>query len=294
MERHPSAARRPGEPTKFLILPSAALLLGLSIVPLMMLILFSFVDGNVSSAQGIAGFTLRNFLSIFQNATFSNLMVKSLIIALLVTVICILIAYPAAWAIAQVVHPRHRNLLIMLAIVPAFTSQLLLIHSIMLLLQAGGPIMGLLEKLGLAAPGASILYTPSAVVIILIYEYLPYMILCLYSCLEKIDMNVVNASHTLGAGRVRTFFNVVLPQSFPGLLAGILIVFIPVAGSFVEPNVAGGPYGMMVGSLIDSQFTLVLNMGYGAALSFLFLLVMALVLGIIQLATSWAEKRIGG
>ncbi len=225
MERHPSAARRPGEPTKFLILPSAALLLGLSIVPLMMLILFSFVDGNVSSTQGITGFTLQNFLSMFQNATFSNLMVKSLNIALLVTIVCILIAYPAAWAIAQVVHPRHRNLLIMLAIVPAFTSQLLLIHSIMLLLQAGGPIMGLLGKLGLADPSTSILYTTPAVVIILIYEYLPYMILCLYSCLEKIDMNVVNASHTLGAGRVRTFFNVVLPQSFPGLLAGILIVF---------------------------------------------------------------------
>lgn len=286
--------RKPSEPTRYLILPSSAMLLGLSIIPLVMLILFSFVDGNVSSTDGISGFTINNYITMFKTETFSNLMIKSLRIAIEVTGLCILIAYPAAWGIAKVVKEKRRNTLIMLAIVPAFISQLLLIHSIMLLLQANGVVMNLLGAIGLADPGSSILYTTPAVVLILTYEYLPYMILCLYSCLEKISMNVVDASHTLGAGRVRTFISVVLPQSFSGLISGILIVFIPVAGSFVEPNVAGGPYGMMVGSLIDSQFTLVLNMGYGAALSFVFLVVMAGVLALIKLLTRLAEKKIGG
>ena len=138
------------------------------------------------------------------------------------------------------------------------------------------------------------MYTNQAVIIVLVYEYLPYMILSLYSCLEKIDVNVIAASHTLGANRFQTFINVVLPQSFSGLMTGILIVLIPVAGSFVEPNIAGGPYSMMIGSLIDSQFTTAMNMGYGAALSLLFLLVMSLTLAVIKLVMNIADRRIGG
>jgi spermidine/putrescine transport system permease protein len=221
-------------------------------------------------------------------------MLKSLRIALLVTFVCVLIAYPAAWAIAKIVPPKYRNMLIMVAIVPAFTSQLLLIHSIMLLFQSNGVVMKALESIGITSAKGSILYSTPAVILILIYEYLPYMMLCLYSCLEKIDDNVIEASHSLGAGRVRTFLNVVLPQSLSGLFVGFLIVFIPVAGSFVEPKVAGGPYGMMVGSLIDAQFTTVLNMGYGAALSLVFLLVMAAILAVVNFVFRRTEKVIGG
>ena len=114
------------------------------------------------------------------------------------------------------------------------------------------------------------------------------------SCLEKIDNNVISASHSLGANRFQTFISVVLPQSFSGLMTGILIVLIPVAGSFVEPNIAGGPYSMMIGSRIDSQFTTSMNMGYGAALSLLFLVVMSLTLAVIRLVMNIADKRIGG
>ena len=136
------------------------------------------------------------------------------------------------------------------------------------------------------------MYTNGSVILILVYEYLPYMILS--SCLEKIDNNVISASHSLGANRFQTFISVVLPQSFSGLMTGILIVLIPVAGSFVEPNIAGGPYSMMIGSLIDSQFTTSMNMGYGAALSLLFLVVMSLTLAVIRLVMNIADKRIGG
>ena len=116
------------------------------------------------------------------------------------------------------------------------------------------------------------------------------MILCLYSCLEKIDDNVLAATHTLGAGRFRTFIDVVLPQSFSGLLTGILVIFIPVAGSFVEPDTVGGPYSMMIGSLINTQFNVSLNMGYGATLSFLLLVLMSLALAMINLVMKLAER----
>ena len=287
-------AKHPQNPARILILPSALVLLAMGLIPLCMLVFFSFADGNVSTLNGIAGYTIENLVSAVTSATVGLLMLRSFWIAILVTVLCIVIAYPAAWAIANVVREKYRSTLILISIVPAFTSQLLLIYSIMTLMQSNGLVMTPLLKLGILPAGTSILYTNGAVILILVYEYLPYMILSLYSCLEKIDANVIAASHTLGANRFQTFINVVLPQSFSGLMTGILIVLIPVAGSFVEPNIAGGPYSMMIGSLIDSQFTTAMNMGYGAALSLLFLLVMSLTLAVIKLVMNLADKRIGG
>ncbi len=287
-------AKHPQNPARILILPSALVLLAMGLIPLCMLVFFSFADGNVSTLNGIAGYTIENLVSAVTSATVGRLMLRSFWIAILVTVLCIVIAYPAAWAIAKVVREKYRSTLILISIVPAFTSQLLLIYSIMTLMQSNGLVMTPLLKLGILPAGTSILYTNGAVILILVYEYLPYMILSLYSCLEKIDANVIAASHTLGANRFQTFINVVLPQSFSGLMTGILIVLIPVAGSFVEPNIAGGPYSMMIGSLIDSQFTTAMNMGYGAALSLLFLLVMSLTLAVIKLVMNLADKRIGG
>lgn len=285
---------KPRSAARHLIWPSAAILLGMSFVPLCMLVFFSFADGNVSTLNGVAGYTVRNIVEAVTSLTVRGLMLKSFWMALLVTAICIVIAYPAAWAIAKIVPEKYRSTLIMVSIVPAFTSQLLLIYSIMTLMQTNGLVMTPLLKLGILPAGTSLMYTNGSVILILVYEYLPYMILSLYSCLEKIDNNVISASHSLGANRFQTFISVVLPQSFSGLMTGILIVLIPVAGSFVETNIAGGPYSMMIGSLIDSQFTTSMNMGYGAALSLLFLVVMSLTLAVIRLVMNIADKRIGG
>ena len=285
---------KPRSAARHLIWPSAAILLGMSFVPLCMLVFFSFADGNVSTLNGVAGYTVRNIVEAVTSLTVRGLMLKSFWMALLVTAICIVIAYPAAWAIAKIVPEKYRSTLIMVSIVPAFTSQLLLIYSIMTLMQTNGLVMTPLLKLGILPAGTSLMYTNESVILILVYEYLPYMILSLYSCLEKIDNNVISASHSLGANRFQTFISVVLPQSFSGLMTGILTVLIPVAGSFVEPNIAGDPYSMMIGSLIDSQFTTSMNMGYGAALSLLFLVVMSLTLAVIRLVMNIADKRIGG
>jgi len=164
----------------------------------------------------------------------------------------------------------------------------------MVLLQSQGLMMTFLGWLHLADPSKSILYSNLAVVIILVYEYLPYMILCLYSSLAGINDNVINASYSLGAGKWKTFTNVVFPMSIPGLLSGILLVLVPVTGSFVEPTLIGGPNGMMVGSLINSQFQIVLNMGNGATLSFMFLIVISIIMAILRFSIKIANRKIGG
>ena len=277
-----------------MILPSSLLFLCLSLIPLGMLIFFSFIDGNISMSGEIEGFTIENLTRMFSSFTFTKLMFKSVGIGILVTVICIVISYPTAWGMAKVVKSKYKNLLMMLVIVPFFTSQLLLIYAIMVIFQAKGVVMTLLGNLNIADPSTSILYSNLAVVIVLVYEYLPYMILSLYTSIEGIDDNLISASQSLGAGRWNTFKNIVFPMSIPGLLSGILLVLVPVTGSFVEPTLVGGPNGMMVGSLINSQFTVVLNMGYGAALSFVFLIILSIIMAIIKRSINSANKSIGG
>ena len=186
-------AKHPRNPVRHLIWPSAAILLAMSLAPLCMLVFFSFADGNVSTLNGIAGYTIANIVNAVSSATVGRLMLRSFWIAVLVTVICIVIAYPAAWAIAKVVPEKYRSTLIMISIVPAFTSQLLLIYSIMTLMQSNGLVMTPLLKLGILPAGTSILYTNQAVIIVLVYEYLPNKILNIYSFLEKIHVNVISA-----------------------------------------------------------------------------------------------------
>lgn len=277
-----------------LLLPSSLLFLSLSLIPLGMLIFFSFLQGNIGLDGQIQGYTINNFIRMFTSMTFTRLMFKSLGIGILVTLICIVISYPAAWGIAKVVNSKHKNLLMMLIIVPFFTSQLLLIYAIMVIFQAKGLVMTLLGFLNLANPSTSILYSNLAVIIVLVYEYLPYMILSLYTSIEGIDDNMIYASQSLGGSKWDTFKNIVFPMSIPGLLSGILLVLVPVTGSFVEPTLVGGPNGMMVGSLINSQFTIVLNMGYGAALSFVFLIVLSIIMAVVRKSISVANNTIGG
>ena len=272
--------------------PSIVMLLCLTIVPLVMLLVFSFMNRNIFAGQPWPGWTLDNIIRMVESDTFWRLLAKSLFTALKVTGLCILAAYPSAWAIAKIVKPKNRSIFMMVVILPFFTSQLLLIYAMMNLIQSGGLLLTFLEYLGIEAQ--TMLYTNKATILVLTYEYLPYMILCLYSSLEGIGDNLINASLILGASKWKTFTNIVFPMSVPGLLSGILLVFVPVAGSFMEPGLVGGAHGAMVGSMIDTQYSGSLNMGYGAVLSCTLLIVLSIIMGGIRLATARAQKAIGG
>lgn len=273
-------------------LPSAGLLLCLTIAPLLLLILFSFMNRNLFAGQPWPGWTLNNITRMLEAESFHSLLRRSLRTGVIVTLICIVAAYPAAWAIAKIVSPKRRSVYMMVVILPFFTSQLLLIYAMMNLIQTGGLLDVALQAIGISMD--SILYTNKATILILVYEYLPYMILCLYSSMENINDNIIQASLILGASKAKTFLNIVFPMSIPGLLSGILLVFVPAVGSFVEPGLVGGSKGMMVGSLINSQYKDNLNMGYGAVLSCVLLIVLCLIMALISFATKQAQKKIGG
>lgn len=280
------------QPVALWTTPSIVLLVCLTIVPLLMLLIFSFMNRNIFAGQAWPGWTFNNITRMIESVTFWRLLGKSLLTALKVTLICIVAAYPAAWAIAKVVKPKNRSIFMMVVILPFFTSQLLLIYAMMNLIQSGGLLLTALEALGIQAQ--TWLYTNKATILVLTYEYLPYMILCLYSSLEGIGDNLVQASLILGASKWKTFTNIVFPMSVPGLLSGILLVFVPVAGSFMEPGLVGGASGAMVGSMIDTQYSGSLNMGYGAALSCALLIVLSIIMGLTRLAAARAQKAIGG
>ena len=280
------------QPTSLWTTPSIIMLLCLTIIPLLMLLVFSFMNRNIFAGQDWPGWTLNNVTRMIESDTFWHLLGKSLLTASEVTLICIAAAYPTAWAIAKVVKPKNRNIFMMVVILPFFTSQLLLIYAMMNLIQSGGLLLTVLEALGIHAD--TWLYTNKATILVLTYEYLPYMILCLYSSLEGIGDNLVQASLILGASKWKTFTNIIFPMSVPGLLSGILLVFVPVAGSFMEPGLVGGANGAMVGSMIDTQYSGSLNMGYGAALSCTLLIVLSVIMGLTRLATARAQKAIGG
>ena len=284
--------KRSLQPVTLWTCPSLILLLCLTVIPLLMLLVFSFMNRNIFAGQPWPGWTFNNITRMIESDTFWRLLGKSLLTALKVTLICIIAAYPSAWAIAKIVKPKNRSIFMMVVILPFFTSQLLLIYAVMNLIQSGGLLLTLLEAIGIQAN--TWLYTNKATILILTYEYLPYMILCLYSSLEGIGDNLVQASLILGASKWKTFTNIVFPMSVPGLLSGILLVFVPVAGSFMEPGLVGGANGAMVGSMIDTQYSGSLNMGYGAALSCTLLIVLAIIMGLTRLATAKAQAAIGG
>ena len=285
--------RLKAHPNSFWTLPSGALLLCLTVIPLLMLFVFSFMNRNIFAGQPWPGWTVKNITRMMSSDTYWRLMGKSLLTALTVTVICIIAAYPSAWAIAKIIKPKNRSMFMMVVILPFFTSQLLLIYAMMNLIQSGGLLLTALDAIGIHGV-KTWLYTNKATVLVLTYEYLPYMILCLYSSIEGIGDNLIQASLILGASKLKTFVNIVFPMSVPGLLSGILLVFVPVAGSFMEPGLVGGANGSMVGGMIDTQYSTSLNMGYGAALSCALLIILSIIMALTRFAAGRAQRAIGG
>jgi putrescine transport system permease protein len=177
----------------------------------------------------------------------------SMKVAAISTVLCLLLAYPMAYAIARAT-PTGRNVLLMLVILPFWTSFLLRVYAWIGLLKTDGVINNVLLSLGIINEPLAMMNTSFAVYIGIVYSYLPFMILPLYSNLEKHDLTLLEAAQDLGAGPVRAFFRVTLPLSFPGIVAGSLLVFIPAVGEYVIPSLLGSSDQLMIASLLSDEF----------------------------------------
>ncbi|MEN9228614.1 MAG: ABC transporter permease [Gloeomargarita sp. HHBFW_bins_205] len=254
------------------------------VLPLGLLVVYSFLTsqgyGNVAWQ-----WTAANYLRL-GNPTYLEIFLRSVALAVGTTVACLVLGYPLAlWLVTQ---PRpRRTVLLLLVIIPFWTNFLVRTYAWMVLLGQQGVINSLLLHLGLIREPLNLLFTPLAVGIGLVYGYLPFMVLPLYSTLEKFDFTLVWAAQDLGANFWQVFYWVLLPLSARGITAGCLLVFIPAVGSFIIPDLLGGAKSLMVGNLVQSQFLKTLDWPLGAALSVaLMALIVIPLLGYLRLGES--------
>jgi len=193
---------------------------------------------------------------------------RSIWMAVVTTVVCLAISYPVAYYIAVTAPLKRRNLLLGLVVVPFWTSFLIRTYAWMFLLRTEGLINHFLLATGWISQPLELLYNNFAVLIGLIYGELPFMILPLFASLEKLDLSLLEASEDLGAGAVATFFRVTVPLTMPGIVAGIILVFVPSLGQFIVSDLLGGAKTILAGNLIQNQFAVARNKPFGAAVAF--------------------------
>lgn len=205
--------------------------------------------------------------SLSFNADYLGIFQRSFWLSILTTLGCVLIGFPTALYLA-LQDERRRNLLLFLVTVPFWTNLLVRVYAWMLLLRNGGLIDEGLHGLGFSDASLGILYTDNAVIIGLLYTYLPFMVLPIYTSLEKMDWRLVEAAFDLGANRWKALKRIIIPLAMPGIAAGCILVFIPSLGSYIIPELLGGGKSLMIGNLIQLQFGTAHNWPFGAALSF--------------------------
>jgi putrescine transport system permease protein len=198
---------------------------------------------------------LDNFAALAQDPLYAKALLGSLRIAAVWTLLCLLIGYPMAYAIARA-SARWRGILVLLVMLPFWTSFLIRVYAWKVILQGDGVINAALIGLGLIDRPLPLLYSPFAVHLGIVYSYLPFMVLPLYASLERMDLSLLEAAADLGARPWRAFLAVTLPLSLPGVLAGALLVFIPAVGEFVIPELLGGSDTLMIGSVLWNEFFL--------------------------------------
>ncbi|MGL5063549.1 MAG: ABC transporter permease [Microcoleus sp.] len=253
-----------------LLFPATAWLIIFFALPLLIILAYSFLErGTYGGVTAI--FTLSNYQRLFSEV-FLGVIGRSIWLAFLTTVACLLVGYPLAFFIATR-PPRWRNALLLLVIIPFWTNFLVRTYAWMVLLQNQGVVNTALQSLQVISEPLTLLFTPFAVAIGLIYGYLPFMVLPLYSSIERFDFSLVEAAQDLGANDIRTFWRVFLPLTTKGIVAGSILVFVPSVGAFITPDILGGAKTIMIGNLIQNQFLKARDWPFGSALSVLLTLI---------------------
>lgn len=279
--------RRRGIQAFVLALPGAFWQVMFFNLPLLIVLFISVVErGRAGGVRLPLRFTLENYLSFFNacRSEFSGANCNPLLylgifghsvrIGLIVTVACMLIGYPLAYFISQR-GPRWRDALLLLVVIPFWTNFLVRTYALKQVLAADGVINGVLMGLGLIRAPLDLLFTEFAVILGLAYGYLPFAVLPMYASIEKFDFSLMEAAADLGASPGRAFWRVMLPMTLPGVVAALVLVFVPVVGAFITPDIMGGGKVEMIGTLINRQFGVARNWPFGSSIS---LVLMSLVL----------------
>ena len=222
-----------------------------------------------------------------------NIYKDTLVLATIGTVGCLLIGYPFAYFLATRTS-KYKTLLFFLVIVPFWTSLLIRTYSWVLILNEQGPLSTFMQDVGLIARPLDILYTQSAVVIGVVYDYLPLMVFPLYVAIERMDRSLIEASRDLGCSRWLTFRRVTLPLTFPGIMTGSLLTFIPMMGEYVVPTILGGAKTFLVGSLVSNEILTAIDWPFGAAVSMGLIAVMLVLIALyLRVLGRRAEEGLG-
>ena len=249
-----------------LLFPAGFWLLFFFIVPLGLIIVYSFAQ------RGLYGgidwvFTWENYTRSFDPLYF-KIFWRSSGIAVFTTVFCLLCGYPLAYFIAFA-SPRLKNFLLILLIIPFWTNFLIRTYAWIVILQDQGVINTSLLHFGIIREPLSLLYNIRAVMIGMLYGYLPFMVLPIYASLEKLNPLLLEASMDLGANRIKTFVYVTIPLTLPGIVAGIILVFVPTIGEFIIPDILGGAKTILLGNIVTNQFLTARDWPFGSAMTML-------------------------
>jgi spermidine/putrescine transport system permease protein len=276
----PHHARMPGFLAWLALFPVVAWLVLFVVAPLLLLVAVSFADRD-SLGRVVYEFNLENYSRAFQ-WVWLKVLLDSVWYAFLTTVLCMALGYPVAYFIGRAPE-RWRSLLLLMVMVPFWTSFLIRTYAWITILAKDGLLNAILLGSGLIAEPMAMLYTPFAIVLGLVYNFLPFMILPIYTSVEKLDNAMIEAAYDLGAGPLRAFSQVIIPLTRPGIAAGAMLVFVPSIAMFAITTLMGGGANPTIGEVIFKQFTSGRNQPFGAALG-------TILLGIFILAL-WLSRR---
>jgi spermidine/putrescine transport system permease protein len=262
-------------------------LITFALLPNLLVIIAGFLERGSDEFVTFA-FTLDSYRRLL-DPLYLGVLLNSLYLAAVTTVLCLLLGFPFAYLLTRL-PTRWRPLLLLLVIIPFWTSSLVRTYAMVIILQTNGLLNQLLLELGLIAEPLELLYTGPAVIAGMLYTLLPFMILPLYAALEKLDRRLIEAARDLGAGRVTIFLRIVVPLTLPGIIAGCMLTFLPGLGMFYVADLLGGAKALLVGNLIRDQFLSARDWPFGAATSVMLTVLMGLLLWAYYLSSRRASR----
>jgi len=262
----------------WMLAPTRALMGGLFLAPLLIIAAYSFLTRGTYGGQG-APWTVENYTRL-ADSLYTVILARSFWIAGLSTLFCLLLAFPLALFIAQ--SGRRKNLYLHLVMLPFWTSFLVRTYAWMFLLRDTGLVNTVLQWTGVISEPLPLLYNEAAVVLGLVYGYLPFMVLPIFSVLDRLDKALLEAASDLGATPWKSVWLVTIPLSMPGIVGGCVLVFIPCLGAYLTPDLLGGGKSIMIGNLVQSQFTSARDWPFGSAISLVLMALVMLVMWVLQ------------
>ncbi len=258
-------------------------------VPMFVLFVYSFWTKTTTAL--VPTFTLRNYVNIFSKALYPRIIWTSVRIGLITAGICVLASYPVAYALTFK-YKRLQDFALYLILISLFSSYLVRVYAWKTILGTNGLINQILITLHLIEePVTFLLYSPTSVIITLVFILIPFTVLPVFSSLQNINLDLLEAARDLGANSAQTFFRVILPLSMPGIVSGFTFSFILAAGDYVTPQMVGGTSGLMIGRIVADQFGMIYDWPFGSALSYFTILLLILIVAFINGALRMTKLR---